>query len=57
MYHAKDLDKLAFGAVLWEKLESSDVKLIKEQMFEDGVSYFNKHVKAETFNEDMFKDI
>ena len=46
MYHAKDLDKLAFDAVLWEKLDSTDIELIKRQMFEDGDDYFFKYVES-----------
>lgn len=51
MYHAKDLDKLAFDAVLWHKLESSDIELIRRQMFEDGKSYFDKYVRENAFSE------
>ena len=51
MYHAKDLDKLAFDAILWEKLESSDIELIRKQMFEDGKSYFDKYVRENAFSE------
>ena len=54
VYHAKDLDKLAFDAVLWEKLESSDIELIKKQMFEDGKDYFSKHLGIDSFDEKMF---
>ena len=57
MYHAKDLDKLAFDAVLWEKLESGDFELTREQMIEDGKSYFDKHIEAGAFREEMFDDI
>ena len=48
MYHAKDLDKLAFDAVLWEKLKSSDIELIRKQMFEDGDDYFYKYIESNT---------
>lgn len=51
MYHAKDLDKLAFDAVLWEKLKSSDIELIRKKMFEDGKSYFDKYVRENAFSE------
>jgi len=54
MYHSKDLDKLAFDPVLWEKLESGDIELIKEQMLEDGRSYFDKHVEAGAFRAESF---
>ena len=48
MYHAKDLDKLAFDAVLWDKLESSDIELIRIQMFKDGDDYFYKYIERNT---------
>ena len=54
MYHTKDLDKLAFDAVLWEKLESSDIELIRKQMFEDGKSYFDKNVEGGAFKKELF---
>ena len=54
MYHAKDLDKLAFDAVLWDKLESGDIELIRKQMKTDGSNYFNKYVKENIFSEAMF---
>ncbi len=56
MYHAKDLDKLAFDAVLWEKLESNDIELIKKQMFEDGKSYFDKHVEGGAFGKELLSE-
>ena len=54
MYHAKDLDKLAFDAVLWEKLGSDDLETIKQQMKIDGKNYFNKYVKENAFSESSF---
>jgi len=56
MYHAKDLDKLAFDAVLWEKLKSSDIELIRKQMFEDGKSYFDKNVEGGAFKKELFSE-
>jgi hypothetical protein len=56
MYHAKDLDKLAFDAVLWEKLESSDIESIRRQMFEDGKSYFDKNVERDAFKKELFSE-
>ncbi|NOH56620.1 DEAD/DEAH box helicase [Alteromonas sp. 07-89-2] len=56
MYHAKDLDKLAFDAVLWEKLESSDIELIRRQMLEDGKSYFDKNVEGGAFKKELFSE-
>ena len=53
MYHAIDLDKLAFDAVLWEKLESNDIESIREQMFKDGKRYFDKHVEGGAFNKEL----
>lgn len=54
MYHAKDLDKLAFDAVLWEKLQKEDLILIKSQMIRDGKDYFSKHLGIDSFDEKMF---
>ncbi|WP_421133122.1 DEAD/DEAH box helicase [Alteromonas sp. A079] len=54
MYHSKDLDKLAFVPVLWEKLESGDIELIEEQMLEDGRSYFDKYVEVGAFRAESF---
>jgi hypothetical protein len=51
MYHAKDLNKIAFDPVLWEKLDDSDIKLIKKQMFSDGKDYFSKHIEYDGFSE------
>ena len=53
MYHAKELDKLAFDPVLWEKLKNGDIELIKRQMHADGRNYFNKHIEADAFIEDL----
>ena len=54
MYHAKDLDKLAFDAVLWEKLQKKDLILIKSQMIADGKEYYNKHIEIDSFDESLF---
>ncbi|MCQ8848085.1 DEAD/DEAH box helicase [Alteromonas stellipolaris] len=55
MYHAKELDKLAFDPVLWEKLENGDIDLIRNQLLTDGKDYFNKHVEDGAFNESIFE--
>lgn len=57
MYHAKDLDKIAFDAVLWDKFKSGDINAIKKQMRTDGKDYFNKHIEAGEFTEATFDDI
>lgn len=44
MYHAKDLNKIVFDPVLWEKLDNTDINLIREQMLVDGKDYFDKHL-------------
>lgn len=41
-YQCKDLNIISFDPVLWEKLESSDLTNITQQMIEDGIHYFNK---------------
>lgn len=51
MYHAKDLNKIAFDPVLWEKLNSADIELIREQMLSDGKDYFGKHIEYDAFSE------
>jgi len=56
MYHAKALDKIAFDAVLWEKLDGSDFELIKEQMLADGEEYFSKYVGFDGFGAAVFSN-
>ncbi|GFD79738.1 hypothetical protein KUL118_26000 [Tenacibaculum sp. KUL118] len=56
MYHAKDLDKLAFDAVLWEKFDSGDIELIRRQMLEDGKNYFDKNVEGGAFKKELFSE-
>jgi superfamily II DNA or RNA helicase len=57
MYHSKELDKIAFDAVLWEKLDNSDKALIKKQMLLDGKDYFSKHISFDGFSERSFRSI
>lgn len=56
MYHAKDLNKIAFDPVLWEKLDDTDIALIKKQMLADGKDYFDKHLWEDFFNADILMD-
>ncbi|WP_052380254.1 MULTISPECIES: DEAD/DEAH box helicase [unclassified Pseudoalteromonas] len=42
VYHAKDLNLVAFDPVLWEKLTPDCFELIKKQMKQDGKDYFGK---------------
>lgn len=55
MYHAKELDKLAFDPVLWEKLERGDMEKIREQMFNDGINYFESSIDTNVFSEKLMK--
>lgn len=57
MYHAKDLDKIAFDAVLWENLKNNDIAAIKKQMLLDGKDYFSKHISFDGFSEELFHSI
>jgi hypothetical protein len=49
MYHSKELNKIAFDPVLWDKLKSTDIDVAKQQMLADGEKYFQIHIGFNRF--------
>ncbi len=47
VYHCKDLDRLAFDPVLFEKLSAQDFMLASRQMVEDCRDYYRKRLNVE----------
>jgi len=41
-YQCRDLALISFDAVLWDQLTLSDLNRVKQQMIQDGISYFDK---------------
>lgn len=56
MYHSKELNKIAFDPVLWDKLENTDNDLVIKQLLTDGNKYFDAHLGFTGFG-DTFKSI
>jgi hypothetical protein len=56
MYHSKELNKIAFDPVLWDKLESTDNDLVIKQLLSDGNKYFETRLGFTGFG-DIFKSI
>lgn len=56
MYHSKELNKIAFDPVLWDKLENTDNDLVMKQLLSDGSEYFESHLGFTGFS-DTFKSM
>ena len=56
MYHSKELNKIAFDPVLWDKLENTDNDLVMKQLLADGSEYFETHIGFAGFV-DAFKSM
>ena len=54
MYHCKDLNIISLDAVLWEKLNQSDLEKIKNKLVDDGKEYYEKFVEI-TLKDSDFK--